>query len=247
MVPYEEMKGKLLSYYDSLKVGGKTYYRNLLKQIKKSHDESYGIFGARLSSNCKRAYPNSNKECARKLREHFLAAIPNDVATRIKDTELVMRTTGKEKHLSFNTMVDLASRMAKGMEEEQQHRVMWTNYGTRSQEGSHESENRANRQDNNRSLPPSRVFRRSPTKPSQALYCDFCKNSGHSRKFCRRLLGQCLICGNENHGMINCPNYDPSRVRNRARNSPNANGRNIEDGRKSSNSNALPVRGHGQS
>lgn len=108
------MKEELLTYYKLQKIGGKSYWRNQLEEATPADNVGLDIYGVKLLELAELAYPDNKKESASQVRKHFLKTIPSDIATKIIETELVMKVTGSQaKHMSFAKIVEYAQGLYK--------------------------------------------------------------------------------------------------------------------------------------
>lgn len=119
---YPEMKAEIIDYCKKLKVGGKSYWRKKFSKAEPETSEAWNIFGMRLIELAERAYPNDKKECANHLREQFLKTVPAVVTTKVRDTERSLKATsnGRQNHLSFSAIMEIAKDIQQQQQERQQ-------------------------------------------------------------------------------------------------------------------------------
>jgi len=229
---YSEMRDVLLKFYRGRKIGGRSHWKEQLNDIKMNSDESYEIFGMRLSDLVQRAFPKDSKEAAKQLRNRFLSALPSSIVNKVCDAERTLKATtrGKSKRLPFSEL----TRIAMDMEGDRTKRsVLWSekemsenkcehcdSNGLQSsgRSGTREYRSRVRFRDSD-SVPrrTASTFQRGRVDEVEAVdRCSYCKRTNHIRRNCWRANGACLICG-RNHAMVNCPMYDP-QFRNRSPN-----------------------------
>ena len=220
LIKYKKMKEKLLAFYQTLKIGGKSYWKAQLESCTLNHGEALDLYGMRLLGIAELAFPQSKRECAAQVRRKFLGTIPRTISARISDAERAVKafSGGKKKHLSYASMME----MAKELQEEspQIQSVMWSE--------------RSGVNDYNPPVTPPRgqvrEYRRSqgggargysPRTRVQSengsnfnlgvarIYCSFCGKKNHQVENCWRANQSCLICGGQ-HFMKDCSQFQPN-------------------------------------
>jgi hypothetical protein len=121
---YKSMKETLLTFYRDQKVGGKSYWRQQLKDAMPHSGEGLDVYAIRLVELAELAYPKSPVECARSLRQQFLVSIPSSISTKILDAERAQcATRSSGRHLSFKHISCLAKKL---QVEKTSKSIMWT-------------------------------------------------------------------------------------------------------------------------
>lgn len=215
-VKFEHMKKYLLAHYKKQKIGTKSYWRKKLEELEPKDDESLDIYGMRLLEVARLAFPSSNKECATKVRERFLRAIPSTITAKILDTERTLKASskGKTKHLIFDSLMTMARDIQKESNIKQTPStpipVMWS--GGNRAEDTKAAFNFPSR--TFQSSSPRKKFNSPQQRPQDNAGCSHCGSSTHNIDQCWRAAGLCLICGGK-HAMENCPKYNPNFCYNR--------------------------------
>lgn len=217
---YKDMKQELLEWYKRQRIGGKSYWRGQLEKARPS-GEAIDIYGMKLVELARKAYPKDKRECAKRLRKHFLQTVAPEVAEKIQDAERVLRATpGKAaRYMNFSRILELAVDLEKNAIRRKT--VMWTLDTSGKQEPVPSV--RAGRPWMTSSERPAtkeaepqlqtRIYSNSRLRTGKV--CAACKRPGHSVDECWRAANACLICG-QNHRLEECPRYDPNfRNRNR--------------------------------
>ena len=215
LVKYREMKGKLLSFYRTLKVGGKSYWKSQLLSSTLNSGEALDLYGMRILGIAELAFPQSKKECATQVRRKFLDSIPRTISTRILDAERAMKafSGGKAKYLSFASMME----MAKELQEEcpPVQTVMWSEKRTdvKSRECSPSPpvrhpgvQHRRGWGTGTREYSPKKRVNNEFSSNHAKFYCSFCGRKNHKVENCWRANHLCLICGDQ-HFMKDCPQF----------------------------------------
>jgi hypothetical protein len=234
---YEEMKRYLLQYYKKQRIGGQRYWKKQFKECLPEPSESYDIYGMRLISLAEVAYPSSKKECARQLRQHFLASLPPVISSKIADAERTIKiaSSGQPKHLAFEKLIQLATDLQR--EQPKPKSIMWSDQSSSRNATSggpgatrywsprvkeyrpseHASATAAKKTPSsgnpqvkaNNPEPREREERPVSTSPRKnSPSCHYCHRPNHTQKECWRKMGACLICG-KRHKMESCPRFDP--------------------------------------
>ena len=122
------MKEKLLSFYRTLKVKGKSYWKSQLFTSTLNNGEALDLYGIRLLGIAELAFPQSKKEYANQVRCKFLDSIPRTISTRILEAERAMKTFsgGKAKYLSFTSMMEMAKELQEECPPVTVQTVMWS-------------------------------------------------------------------------------------------------------------------------
>ena len=241
-IRYSKMKNKLLEFYRKQRVGGKTYWRKELKNTLPENGEGLDIYGFRLSEVAKLAYPKDPSECATQLRNSFLEAIHPSIVSKILDAERTQKalSAGKRKHFSFTTMIQMAKDLQETIAKPKN--VLWSSDLSKPEKNllaskSEQFSGTAGIIERNTGCPNCA---RSAAKPNEisgninpasvnqtqerkTMICSYCKRTGHDRSRCWRANNSCLICGDNNHKMIECDRYDPNRRPKSNSNSDNLN------------------------
>jgi hypothetical protein len=220
---YKNMKQNLKTWYDKQKVGSRNFWRSQLETATIGEGEAVDIFGLRLTELAELAYPSSKAEGAKYLRKYFMRNLNTRVVEKLIDMERTMYASNKrEKHMSFNNLVEMACKIAKDCRSEVT--ISWTrpkqmfpnskysdhqaNYSDHQAKYSDHQAKYSGHQDKysdhqakDSSTTSSLTFGRTTDKR-----CYYCKRTGHVRKDCWRASKSCLICGNDHH-MEKCPKY----------------------------------------
>ena len=153
------------------------------------------------------AYPKSKSESAKKLKNHFLETIPSSISRKLIETERTMKATirGKKKHLQFTTLSQLARDIQK---KTLQKSVMWSSSSTEKPKSKNNTVLNNPQTFNKGNFKTStltndaRVRQRSATPGCR---CWHCQKTNHVLDECWRAKNACLICGDENHSIGECP------------------------------------------
>lgn len=117
-VRFDEMKDHLLQHHKKQKIGGKQYWRRQMAEAEVKSNEGYDMLGLRLMEMAERAYPSDQKECAARLREHYLRLIPQTVVRKIEDTERALKASsgGKKRRMPFSGIMEVAREVQKKLQ-----------------------------------------------------------------------------------------------------------------------------------
>ena len=85
---YDEIKLKLLTWYDDTKPLRMKKARSQFDNVKHDGRESLRLYSSRLEQIYKRAYPNSNIDKSTKLREKFIHTIPKSARKQLMNSKL---------------------------------------------------------------------------------------------------------------------------------------------------------------
>jgi len=220
---YKDMKMELLGYYHDKKIGSRSYWRVQLGKTSPEVEETFDLYGMRLVSIAKLAYPKDKSECARQLRKQFLSSLPLSIATKVADAERLLEITSKQKRkcMTFNEI----TRMATKLQEEGavKKTVMWSEVpaqdcvqNTAVEKGVQTAPPHLSYSYNRHNADTglwtgTRIYNSRQSghrRQNIGQQCTFCHRMNHHRDNCWRAANLCGICG-ENHPIDRCPNYDP--------------------------------------
>ena len=209
---YDSMKNHLLKFYKKEKYGGKDFWRKKIKATQPGEEEKLDLYGMRLLGMVELAYPKSKSESAKKLRNHFLETIPASISRKLKETERTMKATtrGKKKHLNFTALSQLARDIQK---ESSQKSVMWSSSSAenpKSKENTGLNNTKTFYKGNFKTSTPTNDAKVRQRSATPGRRCWHCQKTNHFRDECWRAKNACLICGDENHSIEECPKYNPN-------------------------------------
>ena len=220
---YKNMKAELLKWYKARKRGGARYWREQLRDTEMRPGEELRLYGMRLLEIGQKAYPDSDRECVKEVKYHYLNSVPKAFADYVRQSEQMIRVVDRERKLKWADIMKLAEdeddqREKIGGPRKQESttpRVWYSREETETKQWQNGKQNRKKLDRNSDNVPAyaSRMFtsrRSSPpagkattSKPS----CQWCGRSGHSLHDCWRKKGACIICGDTFHSKDECSRF----------------------------------------
>ena len=210
---YEEMREKLVSWYKDSRHLRRSAAKKF-ERAKMKPKESLFLFGTRLESLFKAAFPTHRVNESKTLINTYLENIPkvtkgeinSQVMTyklkhkkvtwsfilkcaRLKDTERDSRKQSSEEEKPEEIVINL-SKAAEKYEDRRPRNHYSSNKGYINHRHNYQPETPA----------PGRRF----TDPPESEWCNICKRFGHSFRNCRRRLRACFNCGASDHFIKDC-------------------------------------------
>ena len=229
---YRHMKEELLKWYKARKRGGTRYWKEQLMEAAMRTGEELRLYGMRLLEMGQKAYPQSDRECLKEVKYHFLNTVPPAFASYVRQSEQMIRVVDRERRLKWADIMKLAEdedeqkekTASKRQETREPPRVWFSREETENSQNQHyeakagkETTQRrqrgssySSRTFSSRNSPPPAV-RAAPSKPES---CQWCGRAGHSVNSCWRRRGACVLCGNLTHSKEQCPKFRPRKTTN---------------------------------
>lgn len=205
---YTQMKEELLTWYAKQKIGGRGYWRNQFREVCYDHEESLDLYGMRLLEQFQLAYPETASEYSKKLKSRFLATIPSDIASKLKDAERYLKASNRKKpKVKFSVMVEMAhemhhdqQRVVSFVRNKEKTAVYWNTNRLKSSPNKNKIDI-TNNEENRTTIGYNRNV--------NYLFCELCNKHNHRTENCWRASRSCLICGGD-HWMRECQKFNPN-------------------------------------
>ena len=179
------------------------------------HRESLKLYCMRLKEMAQRAFPNSEKECAKQLRRKFMSTAPATFLDRVEKREETKDMLELGKKLTWGEIVDLA-------EKEDKKRRKAAYYNKIDDDSDQDMRERLQRLKCStvgatKKISPSKIFTNSQFVGGQDrsgnafVSCQWCGKPGHVEAKCWIKLGACTLCGSANHKRDECSKFKKQR------------------------------------
>ena len=107
---YDDMKAEMISWYKSHKNRNTKYWRDQLASAQMNSGESLKLYAIRLLKLGQKAYPHSDYDCLREIRQHYLDTVPREFSEHLARGEELFCTTGRAKKFKWAHIMKLAEK-----------------------------------------------------------------------------------------------------------------------------------------
>ena len=212
---YDEVRRKLLDWYKDSKHLRRGRAKRKFENAKMKSNEALFIFGNRLESLFRTAFPSHRVNESRTLINKFLENVPKSVKTEIKSQIMTFKLKNEKVKWSFVLKCarlkdnDCDSRKSEETDEEKPEEVI-INFGN-----SHDLRCKDQYSTINNPSHHGRAHVASSSyrpinqtarygNPPTSSWCNICHRFGHSIENCRQRLKRCFACGDANHFVRDC-------------------------------------------
>jgi hypothetical protein len=234
---YPDMKAELISWYKFHNGKDTKYWRDQLRNTRMKTEESLKCYGLKLKDIGQKAFPNSDRECLRELRHHFLQTVPVEFSTYIMRSEEGAGRGGIRQKLTWSEIMRLAEsedrRQKKFCHADKQHQEQEVWFSTQESDkplqppscmepgklfqpqtlptsGPSGSVRPSSQQQVHKSIYRGSVTTENPERSARPLKCSWCGRNFHTIESCWEKQGACLLCGSMAHRRVDCPKFNPN-------------------------------------
>ena len=224
---YDHIKDKIYQWYLNSREYTDSHTKAAFNDAHFEHHESLRLYSARLERLFKLARPKRDVNTSKLLQDKFMETVPNTIRTQLESAiGFSKMMTGAPltwpRIVTFVSHLDLSSnKLASSLDtgcdivySARPVSVRPTLSQPKSQvrDASTQCTVQLPRQPYQSFDNPQRDSQIRDVNAIQDVLCTFCKRVGHSNEFCRRRLGLCLLCGDKQHKVAQCPKRATSSV-----------------------------------
>ena len=210
---YDEVKEKLIKWHNDSKHLRRSKAKKRFEQARMKPKESLFLFGTRLETLFKTAFPTHRVAESKTLRQQFLNNIPKSIRTEINSQ--IMTCKLKDKKVTWPFVMKCArlkdtewenQRKEESNDEEKPEEILINLSNMKTLNMRQQYQQRPQNNFENRKFHGDKSVRQFQgfSNPPEREWCNICKRFGHSFAKCRRQLKACFICGASDHFIRDC-------------------------------------------